>query len=106
MTRAGFTESSTIQAAVADRLSKPDLGWTEVHPDRLQREEISALIEPDVTEALLKLNPAIAAASDRVDQVLPALRAVVLSVVEDGLVAANERMMNWLRGREGVHFVG
>jgi len=39
-------------------------------------------------------------------EVLPALRAVVLSVVENGLVAANERMMNWLRGREAVRFVG
>jgi type I restriction enzyme R subunit len=106
MTPAGFTESSTIQAAVADRLSKPDLGWTEVHPDQLKREDISALIEPDVTEALLTLNPAIAADPDRVDQVLPALRAVVLSVVEDGLIAANERMMSWLRGREAVQFVG
>jgi type I restriction enzyme, R subunit len=106
MTPSGFTESSTIQAAVADRLSKPDLGWTEVHPDQLQREEISALIEPDITEALVKLNPAIAADTDRVDQVLPALRAVVLSVVEDGLVSANERIMSWLRGRESVHFVG
>jgi type I restriction enzyme, R subunit len=52
------------------------------------------------------LNPVIAADARRVDQVLPALRAVVLSVVEDGLVAANERMMNWLRGREAVHFIG
>jgi type I restriction enzyme R subunit len=101
-----FTESSTIQAAVADRLSKPDLGWTELHPDELQREDMSALIEPDVTEALLKLNPAIAADHNRVDQVLPMLRAVVLSVVEDGLIAANERMMIWLRGREAVQFVG
>jgi type I restriction enzyme R subunit len=103
---ASFTESSTIQAAVADRLSKPDLGWTEIHPDQLQREDISALIEPDITEALVKLNPIIAADPSRVDQVLPALRAVVLSVVEDGLIAANERTMSWLRGREGVHFVG
>lgn len=106
MSHSGFTESSTIQAAVADRLSKRDLGWTEVHPDKLQREDISALVEPDVTEALLKLNPTIDADPDRVDQVLPALRAVVLSVVEDGLIAANERMMSWLRGREAVQFVG
>lgn len=106
MTRSGFTESSTIQAAVTARLAQPDLGWTEVHPDTLQREDISALIEPDVTEALLKLNPAIAADPGRVDQVLPALRAVVLSVVEDGLVAANERKMSWLRGREGVQYAG
>ena len=72
----GFAESSTIQAAVADRLSNPDLGWTELLPNELEREDISVLIKPDVTAALLKLNPAISAAPDRVDQVLPALRLV------------------------------
>lgn len=102
----GFTEASTIQAAVADRLRKVDLGWTEVHPYQLAREDISVLVEPDVADALVTLNPAIAAHPERVDQVLPALRAVVLSVAEDGLVAANERMMNWLRGREAVQFIG
>jgi type I restriction enzyme R subunit len=106
MTPDGFTEASTTQAAVTDRLCRRDLGWTEVRPDRLQRQDISALIEPDVVAALTALNPVVAEHSDRVDQVLPALRAVVLSAVEDGLISANERMMNWLRGREAVHFVG
>ena len=101
-----FTEASTIQAAVADRLLRVDFGWSEVHPDHLQREDISALIEPEVAEALVRFNPGIAAEPGRIDQVLPPLRAVILSVAEDGLVAANERMMNWLRGREAVHFVG
>jgi type I restriction enzyme R subunit len=102
----GFTEASTIQAAVADALAKPSMGWVEVHPDALQRTQSSVLIEPDVTETLLKLNPAIAADAARVDQVLPALRAAVLSVTDDGLIAANELMMNWLRGREALQFVG
>lgn len=106
MTPSGFTESSTIQAAVAHRLSQADLGWTEMHPDALERQDISALIEPDITDALIKLNPGIAADPGRVDQVLPAIRATVLSVVEDGLIATNERMMSWLRGREAVQFAG
>lgn len=101
-----FTEANTIQAAVIDRLTKPDLGWQRVAPDELVRENISALVEPDVTDALLHLNPVVANDRARVDQVLPGLRAAVLSSVEDGLVAANERMMNWLRGRQEVHFVG
>ena len=37
---------------------------------------------------------------------MPKLRAVVLSVHDDGLVAANERLMSWLRGNETVQFVG
>jgi len=103
---ASFTEANTIQAAVIDRLGKAEMGWQKVAPDALGREDISALIEPDVTDALIRLNPAIAKDPARVDQALPGLRAAVLSSVEDGLVAANERMMNWLRGRQEVHFVG
>jgi len=106
MTARGFTEANTIQAAVVDRLAKPDLGWAPVAPDQLQREDISAIIEPDVAAALVRLNPLIAKDPARVDQVLPGLRATVLSVVEDGLVAANERMMAWLRGTQEVHFIG
>ncbi len=101
-----FTEANTIQAAVIDRLAKADLGWQKVAPEQLGREDISALIEPDISDALIRLNPAIAKDPDRVDQVLPALRAAVLSSVEDGLIAANERMMSWLRGTQEVHFVG
>jgi type I restriction enzyme R subunit len=106
MSPSGFTESSTIQAAIADRLSQTDMGWAEVSADELPRQDISVLVEPYITEALVTLNPTIAAEPDRVDQVLPTLRAVVLSAVEDGLIAANELMMSWLRGREAIHFSG
>lgn len=106
MTSGGFTEANTIQAAVIARLTKPDMGWTMVAPDQLDREDISALIEPDITEALLRLNPVIARDPSRVDQVLPLLRAAVLSTFEDGLIAANERMMSLLRGAQEVQFVG
>ena len=106
MSKGNFTESNTVQAALIDRLAQPDLGWELADPRSLEREETSALIEPEIAAALLRLNPVIAAEPARVDQVLPALRAAVLSSVEDGLVAANERMMNWLRGRQEVQFVG
>lgn len=106
MSSPAFTEANTIQAAVIDRLAKPDIGWNKVAPDDLIREDISALVEPDITDALTRLNPAIANDPSRVDQVLPGLRATILSVIEEGLIAANERMMNWLRGRQEVHFVG
>jgi type I restriction enzyme R subunit len=101
-----FTEANTIQAAVIDRLAKADMGWQKVTPEQLERDDISALIEPDITDALIRLNPVIANDTAHVDQVLPGLRAAVLSSVEDGLIAANERMMNWLRGTQEVQFVG
>jgi type I restriction enzyme R subunit len=64
------------------------------------------LVESEVVDALIRLNPAIAEAPERVEEVLPLLRAVCLSAVSDGLVAANERMVTWLRGTQTHKFVG
>jgi type I restriction enzyme, R subunit len=103
---ATFTESSTTQAAVVDRLVQPDLGWQLVQADQLRRDKTDVLIEADVVEALERLNPLIAERPELVDQVLPKLRAVLLVVQDDGLVPTNEKLMSWLRGGETVHFVG
>src|SRR6266536_548725 len=103
---ATFTETSTTQAAVLDRMTQPDLGWEFVEPDNLGRDKTDVVLESDVVEALQRLNPLIAERPESVNQVLPKLRAVLLSVGDDGLVVANERLMSWLRGNETVHFVG
>jgi type I restriction enzyme R subunit len=101
-----FDERGTVQAAIVDRLTKPDLGWREVPSPQLDRMIDSVFVERELSAALVRLNPEIAANPERIDEVLPKLRAVVLSVVNDGLVAANERMTSWLRGLETTHYVG
>lgn len=101
-----FSESTTIQAAIVHRLSQPDIGWDLKHPDQLDREDISALIEPDVIATLIRLNPIIAEKPERAHEIIPKLRAIVLSVLDDGLIASNERMMGWLRGLEAHQFIG
>ena len=103
---AGFSESSTIQAAVLDRLTQPDLGWQFVEADKLGRDKTDVLLEADVVEALQRLNPILAEKPHLLAEVMPKLRAVVLSVHDDGLVTTNERLMSWLRGNETVQFVG
>lgn len=103
---AGFTEASTIQAAIADLLVSPEMGWKRVAGKDLERDEVSPLIEGDVAAALVRLNPAIAEKPERVAEVMPKLRAVLLSVPEEGLVGANERMVAWLRGLESHQFIG
>jgi type I restriction enzyme R subunit len=103
---AGFSETTTVQAAIVDRLNQPDIGWELVPSAGLDREDISALIESDVSAALLRLNPVIAEKPDRIDEILPQLRAAVLSVRDEGLVPANELMMDWLRGLKNHHFIG
>ena len=103
---ASFTEASTVQAAIVDRLTQPDLGWEYVDADQLGREKTSVLLEADVVEALQRLNPILQERPHLLAEVMPKLRAVVLAVYDEGLIAANERMMSWLRGNETVHFVG
>jgi type I restriction enzyme R subunit len=103
---ATFTETSTTQAAVVDRLSQPDLGWEFIEAEKLDRDYTDVLLEGEVLGALQRLSPILAERPELIEEVMPKLRAVLLSVHDDGLIVANERMMSWLRGRETVHFVG
>ncbi|RIK05386.1 MAG: type I restriction endonuclease subunit R [Acidobacteria bacterium] len=101
-----FDEANTVQAAVVDRLSQSDLGWQFVAADQLDRHLDEVLIESEVAGALKRLNPLIAQEPGRVEEIFPKLRAVILSVVNDGLVASNQKLMSWLRGTETHKFVG
>lgn len=100
----GFTEATTIQSTVVKRLV--NLGWTYIAGKDLLRSADEVFIESEVVAALTRLNPEIAAAPHRVDEVLPRLRAGVLAAVNDGLVTANERMTTWLRGHQTIQYVG
>ena len=95
-----------VQQALIERLTRPDVGWRFVSGGRLDRSLDAVMIESEVVAALRRLNPAIAAQPERVDEVLPKLRAAILSVTNDGLVEANRRMMEWLRGQQTIRFVG
>ena len=100
----GFSESSTVQRAIVERLVA--LGWTYVPGRDLARMSDEVFLEGDLNSALVQLNPLIAEEPGRLDEVVPKLRAVALSAVNDGVVAANERMTTWLRGHQTLKFVG
>ena len=55
-------------------------------------------------EALIRLNPAIAAHPERADEVIYKLRAIVLAVRSEGLVRANELFTGWLRNEQSMPF--
>ena len=55
-------------------------------------------------EALIRLNPEIAAQPDRADDVLYKLRAIIMGVRSDGLVKANEEFAAWLTGERSMPF--
>ena len=76
------------------------LGWHFVLP----RQPQEALVEPYLREALIRLNPDIAANPSRVDDVLYRLRAIVMGVRSDGLVKANEEFAAWALGERSMPF--
>jgi type I restriction enzyme R subunit len=120
-----FTESNTVEAYLYDLLSgsvksvptnaakepqavygraSKGLGWRRVASADIPREPQEVLVEPWLREALIRLNPEIAAQPDRADEVLYKLRAIILSVRSDGLIRANEEMTAWLRGERSMPF--
>ena len=78
--------------------------WDYMPAAQLPRQSGDVIVEPWVREALILLNPEIAAQPDRADEVIYNLRACILSVQADGLVRANENFMAWLRGEKTMPF--
>lgn len=85
-------------------LSAAGLGWRYIPYDQLPRQQTEALVEVHLRDALVRLNPEIAAQPDRADEVLYRLRAIILAVRGDGLVRANEEFTAWLRGERTMPF--
>ncbi len=62
------------------------------------------LVEGQLRDALVRLNPDIAVEADRADDVLYRLRAILMNVRTDGLVKANEEFAAWLAGERSIPF--
>jgi type I restriction enzyme R subunit len=120
-----FNESNTVEAYVRDLLAGPiktvpinaiqepqssygpspkGIGWRYAGPAKVPRKIQEVLVEPWLRDALIRLNPEIAAEPERADEVLYKLRAILLSVRSDGLVRANEEMTAWMRGERSMPF--
>ena len=118
-----FTESNTVEALVRDVLcggvtphtaagpglarrhgALSGLGWHYLGPQHLARQAHEVLVEDHVSEALIRLNPEIAAQPERADDVLHRLRAILMGVRTDGLVKANEAFAAWLAGERSMPF--
>ena len=78
--------------------------WEYVPATDVPRQPGDVMVEAWLRLALIRLNPEIAAQPDRADEVIYALRAILLSVQADGLVRANENFMAWLRGEKTMPF--
>ncbi|MFO0180189.1 MAG: hypothetical protein ACK517_00260, partial [bacterium] len=91
-----FTEANTVEQMVLDTCVK--LGWRYVYAPTLPRQTSEVFAESLLRQALITLNPEIAAQPDRSDEVIYKLRAILLSVQNDGLVRSNEALSEWLQG--------
>jgi type I restriction enzyme R subunit len=124
-----FTESNTVEQMILDAAASlgkaspskigekapkdwhgdrsstaPSPKWDFVDPLKVPRQPSDVLVEPWLRQALIDLNPEIAAQPDRADEVIYALRAILLAVGADGLVRANENFTQWLRGEKTMPF--
>jgi type I restriction enzyme R subunit len=118
-----FNEANTVEAFIRDQLCGgvthhtavgpglarrnrqiSGLGWHYLSAANLPRMPHEVLVADHLRDALIRLNPSVAAQPDRVDDVLYRLRAIVMTVRDSGLVKANEEFAAWLLGERSMPF--
>ncbi|MBR9802640.1 type I restriction endonuclease subunit R [bacterium] len=97
-----FTEANTVEQMVLDACVSN--GWTYAAGPTLSRQVSDVFVESSLRQALIKLNPEIAEQPDRADEVIYKLRAILLSVQNDGLVRSNEALAEWVKGDKTMPF--
>jgi type I restriction enzyme R subunit len=114
-----FTELNSVEHYIIHQLSGINLNqpghvaevnegygtyWKYQSASTLNRGVNEILVEPELHEALIRLNPEIAIKSERADEVIYKLRAILISVSHSGLVRANEEFAKWLTGEKTMPF--
>ncbi|MAP55121.1 MAG: DEAD/DEAH box helicase [Altibacter sp.] len=113
-----FNELNSVEHYIIHQLSGNNLNRVEVSEPRevygkqwvfksaqeLQRGVNEVLLENELKDALLKLNPEIGHNPTLADEVIYKLRAILLSVNQTGLVRANEEFFKWLSGDKTMPF--
>jgi type I restriction enzyme R subunit len=94
-----------VQKGLALHIST--LGWKLTEDDELlNRPFENVFINEDLIASVIKLNPEIAEDNKKYEEVISKLRAVLLSVRNDGLVSSNEEFVAWLCGRRTIKYIG
>ena len=78
--------------------------WVYKSSDEIQRGVNEVLVESELKEALIRLNPDIATKHELADEVIYKLRAVLIAVNQVGLVKANEEFFKWMTGEKTMPF--
>lgn len=114
-----FNERNTVEHYVIQRLSGTNLNqpntanepatpysgqWEYIPAADLDRGIQEVMVESELRQALVRLNPDIAKQPERADEVIYKLRAVLIGVQHSGLVRANEEFSLWLTGEKTMPF--
>ena len=120
----GFNELNSVEHYIIHKLSGVNLnpsyvhsqlelltephtygnGWDYKPSNEIQRGDNEVLIESELKESLIRLNPDIAAKPELADEVIYKLRAVLITVNQVGLVKANEEFFKWMTGEKTMPF--
>jgi type I restriction enzyme, R subunit len=114
-----FNELNSVEHYIIHRLSGVNLNATGVQegkasygagvgiqilPMKSQRGVNEVLVESELKDALIRLNPEITQNPALADEVIYKLRAVFLAVNQVGLVKTNEEFFKWLTGEKTMPF--
>ena len=111
-----FNELNSVEHYIIQQLSGVNLNtgnsndpsvpikWKYRTPDQINRKVNEVLVEEDLKEALIRLNPDIKKKPELANEVIYKLRAILISVNQVGLVKANEEFFEWLRGDKTMPF--
>src|SRR5690348_12202694 len=91
----GWQEEATFYQSVR---------WRYIPSDELDREITEVMVESELKQALIRINPEIKQQPERADEVIHKLRAILLTVGNVGLVRANEEFAKWLKGEITMPF--
>lgn len=114
-----FNELNSVEHFIIDKLTGVNLntgeyitepnqnygdGWQYVPSGELQRGLNEVLLEDELKEALVRLNPEISTKPELADEVIYKLRAILIAVNQVGLVKANEEFFKWMCGDKTMPF--
>ncbi|GAA2285055.1 HsdR family type I site-specific deoxyribonuclease [Nonomuraea roseoviolacea subsp. roseoviolacea] len=94
-----FDEASSVRDRVRDELTQIAGGWRFVPAAALDRSGFGWLDE-EFRDALIRLNPDIAANPGHIDRIQYEIGAIILSSGRQGLVKANQDLRPWLLGEK------
>lgn len=113
-----FNELNSVEHYIIHQLSGMNLNAVSVHEPKtgysinwlyktaneIQRGVNEVMVETELKDALIRLNPEINQNPLLADEVIYKLRAVFLSVNQVGLVKTNEEFFKWLTGEKTMPF--